>query len=233
LWHFVTPDYRKLNIWVQLKSGDNKDMEAVVASARQFFSDHPPPSTLQPAWAGLTYLNIVWQQQMVRGMLNSLLSSFAVVLLMMIVLFRSVWWGLASMLPLSVTIALVYGVIGLVGKDYDMPVAILSSLTLGLSVDFAIHFLVHGRAARATTDSWRAALGLTFGAPSRAIARNAIVISLGFSPLLFATLVPYRTVGIFIAAIMAVSSLVTFVSLPALILVGCQLTGREGRIAEK
>ncbi|MBS3779313.1 MAG: MMPL family transporter, partial [Desulfovermiculus sp.] len=25
LWHFVTPDYRKTNLWVQLKSGDNKD----------------------------------------------------------------------------------------------------------------------------------------------------------------------------------------------------------------
>jgi len=45
------------------------------------------------------------------------------------------------MIPLTVTITLIYGIIGLVGKDYDMPVAVLSSLTLGLSVDFAIHFL--------------------------------------------------------------------------------------------
>ncbi len=30
LWHFVTPDYTKTSLWVQLKSGDNKDMERVV-----------------------------------------------------------------------------------------------------------------------------------------------------------------------------------------------------------
>ena len=30
LWHLVTPDYRKANIWVQLNSGDNKDMERVI-----------------------------------------------------------------------------------------------------------------------------------------------------------------------------------------------------------
>ena len=45
------------------------------------------------------------------------------------------------MVPLTVTIGLIYGVIGLIGKDYDMPVAVLSSLSLGLSVDYAIHFL--------------------------------------------------------------------------------------------
>ncbi|MEE8546793.1 MAG: MMPL family transporter, partial [bacterium] len=29
LWHFVTPDYRRTNLWLQLKSGDNIDMNAV------------------------------------------------------------------------------------------------------------------------------------------------------------------------------------------------------------
>jgi predicted RND superfamily exporter protein len=32
LWHFVTNDFDKTNIWLQLKSGDNKDMEKVVAA---------------------------------------------------------------------------------------------------------------------------------------------------------------------------------------------------------
>ena len=60
-----------------------------------------------------------------------------VVLLMMIVLFRSGLWGFLSMMPLTITIGFIYGMIGLVGKDYDMPVAVLSSLTLGLSVDWS------------------------------------------------------------------------------------------------
>jgi predicted RND superfamily exporter protein len=74
-------------------------------------------------WAGLTYLNVVWQNDMVRGMLRALLGSFVIVFIMMLVLFRSVWFALLAMLPLSVTIGFIYGLIGLVGKDYDMPVA--------------------------------------------------------------------------------------------------------------
>jgi len=219
LFHLVTRDYQQANVWVQLKSGDNKDMEAVVEATERFFADNPPPLPLQHAWAGLTYLNVVWQEKMVTGMLWSLASSFVVVLAMMVVLFRSLWFGILAMLPLSVTITLIYGLIGLAGKDYDMPVAILSAMTLGLSVDFAIHFLERARQLQQQLGSWQAAAVQMFKEPAMAISRNAIIISIGFTPLLVAPLVPYKTVGFFLATIMAVSWLATLFLLPALLTV--------------
>ena len=50
-----------------------------------------------------------------------------------------------------------------------------------------------------------------------AISRNAIVIAVGFTPLLVAPLVPYKTVGFFLATIMAVSWLATLFILPAVL----------------
>ena len=217
LFHLVTKDYQEANVWVQLKSGDNRDMEAVVRDVRTYMLSHPPPVELNVGWAGLTYLNVVWQDKMVKGMLSSLISSFIVVLVMMAVLFRSPVYGLLSMIPLSVTIALIYGLIGLVGKDYDMPVAVLSALTLGLSVDFSIHFLQRARELQKQTGSWQEASRQMFKEPAMAISRNAITISIGFTPLLLAPLVPYRTVGFFLATIMAVSWAATLFILPALI----------------
>ncbi len=217
LFHLVTPDYTKANIWVQMKSGDNKDMEKVVQLVDRFMADNPPPMPVSRDWAGLTYINVVWQDKMVTGMLESFLSSFAVVLVMMIILFRSPSWGLLAMVPLTVTIAFIYGIIGLIGKDYDMPVAVLSSLTLGMSVDFAIHFLERSRMAYAKTGSWREAAKEMFEEPARAITRNVIVIAIGFTPLLFAPLVPYQTVGIFLSSIMAISGVATMFILPALL----------------
>ncbi len=217
VWHLVTPDYRKLNIWVQLKSGDNTDMEEVVSKVDAFVVQNPPPAGLTYAWAGLTYLNVVWQDKMVTGMLESLLGSFFIVLILMSVLFRSLLWGVLSMIPLSVTIAFIYGLIGMVGKDYDMPVAILSSLTLGMSIDFAIHYIQRARELTSEHNSWpRAALEMA-EAPARAIARNAVVIAVGFLPLLLSTLVPYRTVGLFLALIMGISGIGTLIILPSLI----------------
>jgi len=216
LWHLVTKDYAKANVWVQLKSGDNRDMERVVAAAKAFLAENEPPVPLKAGWFGLTYINVEWQTKMVSGMLQAFLGSFLIVFVMMTVLFRSPLWGILSMIPLTVTIALIYGVIGLVGKDYDMPVAVLSSLTLGLAVDFAIHFLARSRVEVARAGSWAAAVGPTFGEPARAITRNIIVVAVGFTPLLLAPLVPYQTVGMLMAAILAVSGVVTLFVLPAL-----------------
>jgi len=217
LWHFVRQDYRSVNVWLQLKSGDNKDMTKVSRVVREFFEENNPPIPMEYKWAGLTYINVVWQHKMVWGMLQSFLGSFLVVFIMMSILFRSIRWGLVCMIPLTITIVLIYGLIGLMGKDYDMPVAVLSALTLGMAVDFAIHFLQRARVSLRKTGSWKESSQVMFGEPARAISRNVLVIAIGFLPLLAAPLVPYKTVGIFMFAIMALSGTVTLLVLPAIL----------------
>jgi uncharacterized protein len=214
LWHMVTPDFSRAVIWMQLTSGDNQDMTAVIRHVEDFIAANPPPEDMDLRWAGKTYLNVVWQDAMVKGMIGSLAGAFVAVLLMMVVLFRSVGFGLLAMLPLTVTITFIYGLIGWSGKDYDMPIAVLSALTLGLSIDFAIHFIQRFREALAAQGDFHAAMAEVFDEPARAISRNAIVIAAGFTPLLLAPLVPYITVGVFLASIMAISATVTLVLLP-------------------
>jgi predicted RND superfamily exporter protein len=216
LWHFVSKDYQQSLLWLQMTSGDNQHTTKVVNWADNYIAKHPMPKDISHQWAGKSYLNIVWQDAMVNGMINSLLSSFVIVFLMMVFLFRSLKYGILAMLPLTLTISMIYGLIGWVGKDYDMPIAVLSALTLGLSIDFAIHFLQRARELEKQLGSLSLALAEMFQEPSRAISRNAIVIAIGFTPLLLSPLMPYITVGFFLASIMALSALVTLVLLPAL-----------------
>ena len=217
LWHMVTPDYEKANIWMQLPSGDNKDMQKVVKAVNQFIKNNPAPVKLNYNWAGLTYINVVWQDKMVWGMLQSFMGSFIIVFIMMAILFRSPLWGIVCMVPLLITIITIYGIIGIMGKDYDMPVAVLSALTLGMAVDFAIHFLERARVSYDETCSWEKSAPKMFGEPARAITRNVLVIAIGFLPLLAAPLIPYKTVGIFLCAIMALSGAVTLMALPSIV----------------
>jgi uncharacterized protein len=217
LWHMVTPDFMNATIWMQLPSGDNKDMQKVVKAVNEFFKNNPPPIKLKHNWAGLTYINVVWQDKMVWGMLQSFMGSFIIVFIMMAILFRSPLWGIVCMVPLTITIVVIYGLIGLMGKDYDMPVAVLSALTLGMAVDFAIHFLERARMSYDQTCSWQKSAADMFGEPARAISRNVFVIAIGFLPLLAAPLVPYKTVGIFLCAIMGLSGAVTLFILPSII----------------
>ncbi len=219
LYHLVDPEYKKAAIWVHLKRGDNRDMKRVMSSVKEYLGANPPPAGMKARWAGLTYINVVWQDKMVTGMLSALLGSFVMVLVIMVILFRSVLWGLVSMVPLTVTIAFIYGLVGWTGKSYDMPIAVLSSLTLGLSVDFAIHLVQRTRQIYRDKGNWRDTMEAIFEEPVRAIIRNAVVIAVGFTPLLFAPLIPYKTVGFFMAAIMAISAVVTLLVLPAIMVV--------------
>jgi predicted RND superfamily exporter protein len=219
LFKFVTPDYEMANLWVQLKDGDNVAVTGVVEKANEYIAENPPPMGVNVEWAGLPYINVIWQEKMVTGMRSSLLGSFIVVFLMMVFLFRSIRWGLISILPLSITIMAIYAIIGYIGKPYDMPIAVLSSLTLGLSIDFAIHFIQRLRTIHKRTGDFRTAYVEIFEGTGRAIIRNVLVIAIGFVPMLFSSLVPYVTVGSFFLAIMLVSGVVTMLLLPAIVTV--------------
>lgn len=219
LWSFVTPDFQKANIFLQLNSGDNVEMNSVARSAKEFLSENEMDQRFDSDWFGLTYINVIWQDEMVSGMLSALLSSFVIVFILMTLLFRSPLWGLLSMIPLTLTIALIYGIIGLVGKDYDMPVAVLSSLSLGLAIDYAIHFLARSRDLYEAHGNWNDTLNAMFDEPARAITRNIIVIGVGFLPLLLAPLVPYQTVGLLISSILVTAGATSLILLPALMTV--------------
>ena len=231
LWRFITTDARQGIVWLLLNSGDNVDMTSVLESVDAYILDNPPPYELDRQWFGLNYINVIWQEKMVNGMLMSIIGSYLAVMLIMVFLLRSVWWGLLAMLPLTVTLVVIYGLLGLMGKSYDMPVAVLSALTIGLAIDFSIHFSLRMRHLFSQTEDWRRALQLFFEEPARALMRNLMVVAIGFTPLLLAPLVPYNTVGYLIASILLVSGIVTLLILPAVFNLSPKMffAGSDGR----
>ncbi len=214
--NFLDYNSQKANIWIQMKGGDNTQMRQVERSSYNFMKDNPPPKDIAIRWSGLTYINKVWQNLMVWGMLKAVLGSFVIVFLLMVLEFRSLRLGIISMLPLSIAIISSYGFVGLAGKDYDMPIAVCSALSLGMAIDFAIHYLQRFKASYREFRDIEAVNTFMAGEPYRAIMGNAIVISLGFLPLITSTLTPYVTVGTFFALLMLFSTLATLILLPAI-----------------
>jgi predicted RND superfamily exporter protein len=213
--NFVDRDARMANIWVQMKGGNNQQMQRVEDRLTAFTQATPPPAGLSLRWSGLTYINKTWQDLMVSGMLRAILGSVVVVFLLLVFEFRSLALGLLAIVPLVLAVLLSYGLVGWTGRDYDMPIAVCSSLALGLGIDFAIHFLERFRNQYGRSGDLADAAHSVFGEPGRAILRNALVISLGFLPLVASTLTPYVTVGLFFGLLMVFSTLSTLFILPA------------------
>ena len=208
------------NLRLQLRNGDNQAMNEVLGVTEQQLAMTPLPEGVTSNWAGETYLNVVWQDEMVAGMLRGFIVTLAVITVLLSILFRSIVWALIGISPVLWTILVVYGGIGLIGKDFDMPIAVLSTLVLGIGVDFAIHFVERFRELKADLGSSALAIEAFAEEPARALSRNAAVVAIGFLPLLFSSLTPYVIVGLFLGAIIVLSWLSTVIALPALVASG-------------
>ncbi len=208
--------YQKANLMVQLRSWDAVETRALLERIQAHLVSRPLPGVeLKPA--GMAYFNMVWSDEVLVGMLEGFLASCVLVLFLLILNYRSLGWGVVSFLPLLFTVVLFYGAVGFIGKDFDMPISVLSSLSLGLAVDFAIHFVSRFQQRYRETRDLEGALIWTAARPGRGIVRNAVLFAAGFAVMLFASLTPYITVGASMIAIMLLSALATVVYLPALI----------------
>jgi len=217
LENVVDYGYRKANVFLQLKSWDAGVMRDVIARANGYLAAHPLPSGTKVTPAGIAYFNLVWSDEVLYGMLESFLAGLVLVLLLLVAETRSLFWGVLMFVPLLVTVAVLYGAAGLIGKDFDMPVAVISTLSLGLAVDFAIHFAARFRQRYREHPDLREALVWAVARPGRGIVLNAILFALGFAAMMFADLTPYITVGVLMIAIMLLSAALSLILLPALI----------------
>lgn len=228
--------FKKANIWVQLKTWNAQAMRDVINAVNEYKRAYPVPLEFKPA--GIAYFNLVWNDEVLYDMLRGFIVALIVVFIILIFNFRSVKWAIVGYAPLLFTILLIYGVVGYIKKDFDMPISVLSCLSLGMAVDFAIHFISRFRQHLSENEKLEVrsqkseeaknlitrhssliteSLLWTAARPGKGIMRNAVLFASAFSVMLFAPLTPYITVGAFIVSMMMLSAIMTIIYLPALI----------------
>ncbi|MCL4475957.1 MAG: MMPL family transporter [Nitrospirae bacterium] len=209
--------FRRANIWVQLKTWDAQAMKSVIEAVDDYKKANPTPMEMKPS--GIAYFNLVWNHEVLWDMVKGFVLALIVVFGILAFDFRSIKWAIVGYTPLLFTILLVYGVVGFTGKDFDMPISVLSTLSLGMAVDFAIHFVsrLRQRLKEAPGESLSDALLWTAARPGKGIMRNALLFAASFAVMIFAPLTPYITVGAFIVSMMLLSAVMTLIYLPALV----------------
>ncbi len=216
----VDPVFGKANLWVQMKTWDADAMRRVSAAAEAYHKANPLPVTVKPA--GIAYFNLVWNEEVLGDLVLGFSLALVVVFVILALDFRSMKWALIAYVPLLFTILFIYGVVGFVGKDFDMPLSVMSTLSLGMAVDFAIHFVsrLRQRLAETGTADLPGQLAWTAARPGKGIMRNAALFAAAFSVMMAAPLTPYVAVGAFIVTMMLLSALLTLLLLPALVMLG-------------
>ncbi len=173
-----------------------------------------PGSATSLSWtvSGQPVLYRGLSESVTRNQWSSLLSSLALVLVIMSVLLRSVWSGLLSLMPTVMTIVLVYGAMGATGVHLDIGTSMLASIIVGAGVDYAVHLLAAWEAR--DDEDITAAVRRAIDETGHAIWTNAGMVGAGFFVLTLGEARPLANVGALTAAAMIIAAVATFAILP-------------------
>ncbi len=160
------------------------------------------------------------------SILNSQFQSliFAVLLVFVIMLFLlgSLAGGLLGLIPILFTLALVFGFMGYGKVPLDIATVLVASVTIGIGIDYSIHFLSRYRQelarAGAQNQPVETAVRTTLGTTGRAILINVFTVAFGFLVLVFSQLVPIQRFGILVFVTMLGSGFGAIILLPAVLL---------------
>jgi hydrophobe/amphiphile efflux-3 (HAE3) family protein len=155
----------------------------------------------------------------VNGQVLSLAFAIVLIGLLLMVLFRSVAAGLIATIPLGVSIVTLFGLMGILSIELNVAVAMLSSIMIGVGVDYTIHFLWRYREERQQGLEGREAVQKTLTTTGRGIVFNALSVIIGFVVLIVSGFMPVRFFG-FLVVVSILSCLIgALVLVPSLCLV--------------
>ncbi|NLM41131.1 MAG: RND family transporter [Firmicutes bacterium] len=225
----VTYDYSKALVTAQMKTLDAEQMAHVIGEVENFLATrYNGSSKLKAHLSGTPKVMQRLMNRYVQTQVSSLISSSIMVGVIVSLLMRSVSLGLFSMIPLIFTVVVNFGIMGFAGLPLDAVTSMISSVAIGIGVDYAVHYISRYRWELERGQDSAVALRLTSRSAGRAIIYNALALVVGFLVLVFSHFRAIAVFGLLISAAMIVSSLAALLVIPLLLNYSAQRQLRKG-----
>jgi uncharacterized protein len=155
----------------------------------------------------------------VTGQVLSLGISLLAVGLFVGLAFRSFGAGVLASIPLGLALMLLFGIMGWLQFDLNISTVMLSSIMIGVGVDYTIHFLWRYRKERAQGREPKDAIYVTLTTSGRGIVFNALSVVIGFAVLMISTFIPVKFFGLLVMVSISACLVGALALLPALVLI--------------
>ena len=201
---------------VSLRSNERQPSEEKLALIRAVVDKARETSPrAQPTGAYIMLALLV--EKLISDQWWSFVVATAAITLTMMLAFRSVRYGLISLIPNALPIVLVLGVIGWAGVNVNMGTAMIASVSVGLTVDSSIHYLAGYRRARESgLPHWDALKAVQAGT-GRALVFSQLALVGGFSVLALSNFIPLVYFGVLVSVAMLVGLFADLFLLPMLL----------------
>jgi len=194
-----------------LKTGE--EQVALVRDVSAYLDEHFDDAEL----VGSTRIQASMFTSIARSQITSLFTSIGAAGILVIVLMGSVLGGLISLVPLLFTIVLTFGVMAYAGVSLDIATLMISSITIGIGIDYGIHYIERAREELRRDGDRTSALVRAAETAGRGILFNALALAGGFAILLLSTFRGMRHFGLLVTMTMLISSAGALIVIPAIL----------------
>ncbi|MBV6652509.1 MAG: MMPL family transporter, partial [Mameliella sp.] len=135
-------DDNQARIQVFLKSSDPEVHQALYEdiqhNASRFFQEGDALLT----FGGDVMNRISLGTYIVEGKVQNIILALLIVFISCLIIFRSLPKSLMALLPITVSLLMVFGLMGVIGIRLGISTSLLTAMIVGIGVDFAVHYLV-------------------------------------------------------------------------------------------
>ena len=143
--------------------------------------------------------------------------SLLLAILVLIITYRNPILGIIAIIPIGITIIWILGTMYYFGYILDVLTVTVTSITIGIGIDYAIHATERFRLIADKTGDITKALSETISHTGGALLIAALTTSLGFGVLVLAPIPPQQRFGIIVAITIIYSFLISVLFLPLLL----------------
>ena len=172
------------------------------------------PAGMSVRVSGYGEVLVATTDAVVWGQVNSILSSPALIVLMVMAMFHSIRLGFVALLPLLFTLVGISALMALSGTDLDIGTSIIAAISFGIGIDYAIHVIA---AMRHSPGSAQQATQYALRHTGKPILINTLALGLGFLVLCLSGYQSLVNLGIFISLTMLFSALFALLVLPVFV----------------
>ena len=177
------------------------------------------PHITKKNFTGRPFINARMIDLLPKAMVRSVGIALIIISLFMILLYRSVYVGLISMIPNIAPMVLIMGFMGFADIWVNLATSMVFAVALGIAVDDSIHLIWAMQKNVGKGLSYPDALKQSFADAGVPITISTIVLSSGFLMLNFSSVWPTTSFGNLVALCCVIALLADLLLTPALLLV--------------
>jgi predicted RND superfamily exporter protein len=213
----VNPDKTEAIIQATIGDMNTERMRSLVEAIDRYIEE-VDESNVTFAQTGMPPIYQKLDDSIVSSQIQSLIISIGLVFICLLFLMRSFYGGLIGLAPIGFSLLIVFGFMGFSGIPLDIATVLLGGISIGIGIDYSIHFISRFRKEFKKAKTKLGALDKTLETTGKAILINVITVSIGFLALVLGHLVPLQRFGVLVAVIMVGSGVGAITLLPAIIL---------------